>query len=385
MACPGSVRLSVGIPNTSSEFAREGTAAHAVAELALSKNVPPSTYAGTTIEGVEVTEEMADYVAIFVDYCKQLIADTTPFDVRDDYYWIERKFDLSSLNTPAPMFGTADFVVYDTATRELEVVDLKYGQGVVVEVKGNKQLRYYALGAALSLQGIPIESVKITVVQPRAMHPDGIIRSETLDYLDLIAFAGELLEAARATQAPDAALNPGSHCRFCPASGMCPAQRSKALAVAQHEFSVAAPVLPPVPETIPEAEFAEMMSKLPILDDWIKAMRARALSLLEAGETVEGLKLVAKRATRKWSDEEETAQWLRAKGNLDEEIYDRKIKSPAQIEKLVGKKNLPAELVTKISSGYSMVAAHDPREAVQITRGEEFTALPAPCLEGEDA
>src|SRR3546814_18193298 len=34
--CPGSIRASEGMPNTSSVFAREGTAAHALAEPCLS-------------------------------------------------------------------------------------------------------------------------------------------------------------------------------------------------------------------------------------------------------------------------------------------------------------------------------------------------------------
>lgn len=381
MNCPGSVRLSAGIPNTSSEFAQEGTAAHALAELSLRNSCDPDVYVGTTLEGVEVSEDMADFVRIFVEYCRRQVLDAQPFaassPTADGYYWIERKFNLAQLNPPTSMFGTADFVIYDERTRTLEVVDLKYGAGVVVEVKGNPQLRYYALGAALSLQGLPIEQVKITIVQPRVTHPDGIIRSEVLDYLEIVGFAGDLLDAARRTQTPDAPLKAGDHCRWCLARGVCPEQKSQALAVAQAEFGGLEEVMPPIPELIPDDQFAEMMQKLPILDDWIKAMRARALAELESGKEVAGLKLVAKRANRKWKDEEETAQWLRGKGNVDEEIYEMKLKSPAKIEKLVGKKNLPEDLWEKQSSGYTMVAAHDARPAVQVTRGEEFDLLPA--------
>lgn len=384
MNCPGSVRLSAGLPNPSSEHAQEGTAAHALAELALRNNCDPDVYIGTTLEGVEVSEDMADYVRIFVEYCRRQMLDAQPFAANsptaDGFWWVERKFNLAQLNPPTSMFGTADFVIYDERTRTLEVVDLKYGAGVVVQVKGNPQLRYYALGAALSLQGLPIEQVRITIVQPRVSHPDGIIRSETLDYLELIGFAGDLLDAARETQKPDAPLKAGDHCRWCLARGVCPEQKRNALEVAQAEFGGLEEVMPPIPELIPDDQFAEMMQKLPILEDWIKAMRARALSELESGKDVPGLKLVAKRANRKWVDADETAQWLRGKGNLDEEIYERKLKSPSQIEKLVGKKNLPSDLWVKESSGYTMVPAHDAREAVVITRGEEFPLLP----EGSD-
>lgn len=197
-----------------SAYMEEGTAAHALGELCLRKDVSPETYVGTTLEGVEVTEEMAEAVAVYTHYCGA-----------DDKWvegtvWIEHRFNLADLKPPAPMYGTADFVAYDPATRELEVVDLKFGRGVVVEVAGNPQLRYYALGAALSLKGrYPIEYVKSTVVQPRAGHPDGPVRSEVIPILELLDWSADLFAAARATLAPNAPLVAGRQCRFCPASG----------------------------------------------------------------------------------------------------------------------------------------------------------------------
>jgi hypothetical protein len=362
------VRLSKGIPNISSVFAQEGTRAHAVAELALSKGIDPSTFVDLEIEGGVVDEEMADFVRVFTDHCNS---------IPGKEHWVEKRFNLASLHPPAPMFGTADYVVYDESAKTLHVVDLKYGQGVVVEVLNNPQLRYYALGAAISMPlGTDVEKVVITIVQPRAAHSAGPIRSEEIDFLDLIGFAGELMEYARATTVADAPLHAGSHCRFCPASGRCPEQRERAQLVAQSDFS-AVEFVPPAPGIIPDDQFAEMLGKLHILDDWMKAMRAHAQQKLDRGEAVPGFKLVAKRAVRKWSDAEATAEWLLAKGNTKDEIYvPADLKSPAQIEKLIGKKNLPGDHVTKQSSGLSMVADTDPREAVVLTLGHEFSVIP---------
>ena len=44
MACPASVRLSEGIPNTSSIFAAEGTACHELAALCLQQEMDPTTF-----------------------------------------------------------------------------------------------------------------------------------------------------------------------------------------------------------------------------------------------------------------------------------------------------------------------------------------------------
>jgi hypothetical protein len=376
MACPGSVQLSRGRPNPSSIYAQEGTAAHALGELSLRKGVDPATFIGTTLEGVEVTEEMADYVRVYFEHCQTLIAE---IEAVDDM-WVEKQFNLGALNPPGPMFGTADFVALDVARRLLDVVDLKYGQGVVVEVKGNEQLRYYALGAVLSLapgDRALVDRVRITIVQPRAMHPDGVIRSETISLADLLDYSVELMDAAKATQEPDAPLVPGDHCRFCPASGDCPAQARMAQEIAQTEFADMPLSVPPDPAQLPPEILADIMGKLPILEDWSKAVRESVMRRLKAGEDVPGFKLVRTRSNRRWVNESETEQWLKAQGREPDEIATLKLKSPAQIEKLIGKKNLPADLHFKPEGGYAMAPAHDPRPAITLTSGEEFLALPS--------
>ena len=373
MACPGSVRLSRGQPTYETEHSRAGTAAHAVAELCLRKGTDPTMYVGTSVEGVEVDEEMAEAVKVFVDYCRSLLE-----DLQWSSWWIEHRFSLAELNPPAPMFGTADFVHYDKGSRQLEVVDYKNGSGVVVEVKGNKQLRYYALGAALTLgKDLPIETVKITIVQPRAAHPDGVVRSEIISYVDLLAFAGELMDAARATLDPAAPLVAGSHCRFCPASPICPAQRDMVQLTAQATFEAMPLDVPPAPESMPIEVVADILSKLPTLEQWAKDVRQYVQKKLEAGEEVPGFKLVEKRKTRRWVSERDAETFLAGAGWGPADIFKQELKSPAQIEKLVGKKNLPAGLVESTSSGYTLATDADKRPAVTLHPGDAFEALPA--------
>lgn len=383
MACPGSIRLAREVPDAgasnTSVYAQEGTRAHALAELSLRKGVDPEFFVGMQLEGGEITEDMADFVRTYVDYCNGLMTGRGA----GSRFWIEKPFNLGALNPVGPMFGTSDLVVYEPETRSLHVVDLKYGQGVVVEAIGNKQLRYYALGAALSLGSeFPIDTVYMTIVQPRVSHPDGIIRTDTVEFTELVGFANELLDAARETTKPDAPLNPGSHCRFCPASGICPAQRKQALAIAQSDFEVLPDEFaPPAPSTIPKEQFVEMLGKLPVLEHWAEAMRAYAQRMLERGETVPGFKMVEKRATRKWIDEAQARTALVSLGYQPEEIdTEPELKSPAQVEKLLKKKpfaELMSPLVEKRSSGYTMVAETDSRSAVALSAGDDFLALPA--------
>lgn len=375
MACPGSINLSRGLPEPpGTAYALEGTRAHTLAELSLRKDVEPSFFVGMEMDGGVVDEDMAAHVSVFTTHCSSL----------GGFLQVERKFNLAALNPPGPMFGTADAVVYrrDEVNR-LHVIDLKYGQGVVVEVKGNKQLRYYALGALLSLDHdeYPVDEVVITIVQPRVSHPDGMVRSETVTTAELLDFAGELMAAARATTQPDAALVPGSHCRFCPASGICPAQRERVQQSAEMDFSVVPVEAPRAPETLTKEELTTLMPLFPMIEDWMGAVRAHVQSMLERGEEVPGWKLVQKRAVRKWTDEGDVRAALLASGWKTEDIdTEPELRSPAQIEKLLGKKRFAEKLgdshVVKVSSGVTLAAAHDNRPAVVLTRGEEFAVLP---------
>jgi hypothetical protein len=379
--CPGSVQLSRGLPNYETEHARNGTAAHAVGELCLRNGTEPATYVGLTIEGVEITEEMAEAVSVYTDYCRSLMQEPGA------KWWIEQRVTLAKLNPPAPMLGTSDFPIYKPALKELEVVDYKNGSGVLVDARNNPQLKYYAIGSILALgPGYDIETVKVTIVQPNAAHPEGVVRSETMDYHELLAFSGELLNAARATLQPDAPLHPGSHCRFCPASAICPAQREQAQALAQVAFSDMPLDVPPAPEVLPPEVFADILGKLHILEDWAAAMRAHALRELEAGRPVPGFKLVAKNANRRWTSEKAVEEYLTEQGYSSEEISESKLKSPAKIEALLNggkatkrkdRVQLPAELVEKPDIGHTLAPDHDARPALQLHPGDGFAALPS--------
>jgi hypothetical protein len=372
MACPGSVRLSRGRPNLETEYSRTGTTAHNVAAMALTRHVHPDMWLDLEVEGVKVDEAMVEAVGIYVNYCREIIE-----RVGEGNYWIEKKISLEALNPPGKMFGTSDFIGYDSKECLLDVVDYKNGW-TVVEVADNPQLRYYGIGAALTIaEDWPIDKVRLTIVQPNAPHPDGVIRSEMLDYLDLLAFGGELLRAAQKTTDPNAPLVPGPQCRFCPANAVCPAQREHVQALAQVAFEAMPLDVPPAPEALPTEMFVHILEQFPTLEHWMKAFYVERDRRFLAGE-LPGFKAVAKRANRRWVDESRVEKWLwDDKGMRPEEVYTQKLKSPAQIEKLVGKKNLPEEFTKKESTGYIIVKDSDPRSAITLHAGDAFAALPA--------
>lgn len=363
--CPGSVALSRGIPRSDTDYSREGTAAHALAELAHRRLKHPDFWLGEIVEGVEVTEDMADAVRIYLDYLQDLIT-------LDDEVHVEHRVSLERLNPPVPMYGTCDMLVYRRTEKKLWVIDYKHGKGVPVDVTGNKQLRYYALGALLSLDASqPVDEVEAVIVQPRAPHKDGPIRSETFAPGDLLDFASDLLEAVHLSMQPDAPLRAGDHCKFCPASARCPARRDHSMEIAKSEFD--APAMPD-PRLLAPTEVGELLSKVDMVEDWIRALRAHALGEMEAGRAVPGWKLVAKRPMRRWAVPE--ADIVARLGDVKDALYEEpKLRSPAQIEKLVGKKRFPADLVASVSSGVTLAPEHDKRPAAAVSAATEFEAI----------
>jgi hypothetical protein len=317
-----------------------------------------------------VDEEMAVHVQLYLDHVRKVMS------IPGVKYWIEKKFSLASLNPPMPMFGTSDFSAYDPATRTLYVDDLKYGMGLV-EIEGNPQTKYYALGAWLSLPHEDVvEKIVMTIIQPRKDHPDGVVRSITIDAAELSEFAIELLDAARATLDPNAPLHAGDHCKFCPAKARCPELHRLSQEIAATEFDeVVAPVIP-APALIPPEQFADMLGKLHILDDWSAAMKEHAYNELLAGREVPGFKLVERRAERKWEDTAlaDGDVLSRLPEGKRDDAKEIRIKSPAQIEKLVGKKffneNL-AQHTKKVSSGLKLVPEDHPSPPV-LMGGAEF-------------
>jgi len=364
MNCPGSVAAEAGLPDVSSPYALEGTAAHALAERALHKGLDADVWLETEIHGVTVTEEMANAVQVFLDHVRTLV------QYEDDKLLIEHEFDLSELNPPGPMYGTGDAVVWSPRRRTLYVCDYKHGRGVAVDATENSQLGYYALGAVISLKKRP-DVVVMTIVQPRAFHPSGIVRSTEMSFGDLVSFKRDLWKAAEATLAPDAPKVVGDWCRFCKAMATCPAQRAHALTVVEAEFDLEPPPALPAPELLDEGAIQRVLAGAGLVRDWLSSIERHVTGILEAGGSFPGYKLVPKRATRKWADGVTEETLHEALGLKSDDLYVRKLVSPAQAEGKIKelypagvRPPLPEGLVVKESSGYNLAPEQDPRPAV---------------------
>jgi hypothetical protein len=349
--CPGSVRLSKGIESKAGFPAAEGTVAHKLSETPIATGKPTIREPGDLIQqegfDIEVTQEMLDGI--------QLYADTVRNDMEPgDELYVERKVHVPEIHPN--LFGTLDTAVWRERKHHLKVYDFKYGKGVGVEAENNQQGVFYALLFAMS-NNLRVKDVEFIIVQPRFEHPEGPIRRWRFDAVQLLEFQAELEDAVERVMDPEAPLVPGKHCQWCPAGAICPEVKRLATNMAKKEFESTA---------LDTADLADSMRFLPVIERWTKQVREFAYQQAMDGVFIPGFKLVEKRGIRKWVKEETVATELQAFGLDGSDMFSRKLKSPAAIEKLIGKQEMKEmdHLHRKESSGLTLVPEADKRHAI---------------------
>ena len=398
MACPGSVALSEGLSSPPSEAAATGTVAHSLSEkyvLGTLDDVQLTAMVGKTVKAdgydIEVDDEMVEHVVEYRDVLEtdkaKLASYTRPSGTLPVESHVELKVAATSVD--AGLWGTADFVAFRKGHR-LIIRDLKYGYGLV-EVENNAQLLTYAVAVMDSLAGWAFDEVELGIFQPRGRHVDGPDRSWVVKIQAVKDFRDKLKAAVAATRQPNAPLNPGDHCKFCPAKTTCPAL-NKALQESVHtDFQVPAPVeTPSFGQALAEARLMTTAQLAKALE-WREAMAARFEAIaalvqekLEHGET-EGLEawmLVQSRGgNRQWADANAAAATYEAR--FGEDAWEpRKLKSPSKMEKLTGKGKLDASLIFQKEGGKTIARRTDSRKEAAPSAHTDF-AVPAIDVKAE--
>lgn len=378
-ACPASVSAQLGHPNRESKAAREGTAAHWVAEQVLLSRVDPypgdalvpvDFVSGNAPNGVEITWAMVRAVEVYVE---EVVARARGADV----VRIEAK--LSSLEALDPdLGGTSDVIILNKSTRTLYVGDYKNGAGVLVDPEENEQAMTYGLGALLlpefSVSGI--DTVEIFIVQPNASGPP--VKVWRTDPLRLLEWAAELVEIAAATRDPNAKRVAGEHCQFCLDKGECNAHYNFALdAAGLTAIDFYSEVIPKVetPDRLSPADLAKRLHQAEHLKRWIKSVEEHAAQMAADGRPPDGFKLVAGRGSRVFRDQKLAFETVAgALGYQVSDFYESEPKSVAQLENFVGKKDLKnvdwKSLIETKPGRPTLAPASDPRP--EIKKGNVF-------------
>ncbi len=355
--CPPSALVEAGLPDSTSAAAEQGTIAHALAEWKLRRalHLSPSMKPESTWIDSEMEALTDDYLAFVQEHLRE--ARKT---CRDPVALIEQRLDFSHLAPGG--FGTADFVLI--AEPLLQIIDFKYGQGVLVEAEKNPQLALYALGALHAFDALyEIDEVAVTIFQPRRSN----VATWHVSVAELQTWAEEVVRpTAKLASKGEGSFAAGSWCRFCKIAPTCRTRAEKNLELAKLEFTP--------PPQLSDAEIAQVLTKLPELKRWASDVESYALSLaVNQGKTWAGFKLVEGRSIRKYVDETKVVQTAQAAGIND--IFERKLKTITALEKQLGKKRfgeLLGELVIKPPGKPALVPETDKRPALTLSAAEEF-------------
>lgn len=347
LACPASAVAAEAYPNEQTEFTREGTLAHEVAEVVAREKLRPET--GRDGFAPDVTQEMLECAAGYRDYIQEQTKSNSAVVL------LEQRVDFSPWVPDG--FGTCDCIILQDDT--MTVIDYKYGQGVPVSAEGNPQLRLYALGA-LNDYGfaVDVQKVEMHIYQPRINN----VSADTITAADLLEWAEKTVRPiAQKAAKGKGGYCAGPHCRFCPHAGRC-RELTKTCTefVETHDLRVAVPVLAP-------HEVADVLRMLPLISLWAKRVNAQAMDTLLGGGAIPGYKVVeGKQGNRQWLDELKVAEALQAAGYKPEDITETKLLSPAAMDKAIGKKRaaeLLDALIYRTSGVPTIVPETDKRPA----------------------
>jgi hypothetical protein len=331
--CPGSFGLSRCERHKAPTIhAATGTVAHTLIEQAFSiwnaGGRPGDGLAGSEgvtveVDGYDITvdADMTAGVRMMLDYMDFRRRELKVSPLVEQTVFLDSYFPVSE-PPPVRMFGRCD--VQFRAGDFVEIVDYKNGSGVLVNVTDNMQLMYYGAGvlAELTAQGLWPARIRLTVVQPNARTPEKI-RSQDLTTLDVVIWVDEVLvPAVRACEDPNARFVTGSWCRFCPVAHACPALLGAAREAARTQFD----------DSAESDTLAERLALAERVILWAEAMKGFGLLRIKEGLRVPGWAEVPTRPTRKWTD---TAAIESLLAGFD--IWDKKLRSPAQVEKLLKK------------------------------------------------
>lgn len=326
IACPGSIKLCETVPPLPpSKYAEEGTRAHLVAEAYILGQPIPSYADEAMIEGAKmysraISERMLNCDEITHPLC------------------LESRVSIPSLDPGA--FGTCD--AWFVGDRTLYILDYKYGQGLSVSPVENDQLKYYAAGVIETFKLInDIDRISLVIVQPRC---GGV--SEWECGLDTIRwFIKQAKFAINESKNGNPMMEAGDHCRWCAAQAICPVKRKEV----EDLFNVdlqAPSIVKESPQDLTPEDIVRYIDHAETIQSWLKALKYHAQGLIEMGCDVPGYAVEQGMSNRSWKSLTDVE--LHLSNNYGEAIYNRSLKSPAQIEKIKGiDKKLIAELTER--------------------------------------
>lgn len=353
--CTPSARLNEKVADTTSPFAAEGTLAHTVGELQLELALKLITKRKFNSELKKIKEhemfykgmldEVEDYTNYVLESYNEAVSKT-----KDAVVFLEERLDYSAYVPEG--FGTGDCIII--ADGEMEIIDLKFGKGIVVDPIENEQLKLYALGAYERYGFIyGIETITMTVAQIRLDN----ISSWSITSDMLLEWAEGIKPVAQIAFQGKGETNPGPWCTFCKVRQTCRA-RAQANLDAFRRYDTD-------PKLLTIDEVAQILGQADDIAKWAKELKDHAQDEALSGIRYPGWKLVEGRSNRKIEDEDALAERIIGDGYTEDKIYKPKaLEGITNLTKILGKKKfsiLSDGLITKPPGKPTLVPEDDKR------------------------
>lgn len=415
MHCAGSMILEKDIPDSTSEHADLGTAAHFLASESLEQGKNATDFLNRQIyikdgaahwSDLDEQVKLSSYFTVDLEMTEnvQVYLDAVRSQAEGNELLVEQRVEFSNYINSENAFGTSDAVVL--TADEIQIHDLKYGRGVKVSAENNEQLKLYGLGALneFGLVG-DYKQVRMVIHQPRL----GYMSEAVCTIEELEAFAHEAKTSAEYIRCLEVGLgegdmgaiadfegsfNPGEkQCQWCKAKANCEALAKHNLQTVLGDFDDLTQVdlqsdIAQATEQVANHEndkLGQLYAAIPLLEGWIKAIDSAVHQKLHAGESVEGFKLVAGRqGARTWANPEDAEAMLKSMRLKTEEMYDLKLISPTTAEKLkkaevIGPRQWTKveALITRADGKATVAPISDKRPALDVNPQNDFDDLTA--------
>lgn len=354
LACANSLAAELGQPDTSSAAADLGTDKHELLTDCLQFGEDALTYLGRVMgKGHKVDVAFAADVQNVVDNVLARIQNYENLGYRVEMD-LEQDVPIEHITGEKGATGRADVVlrVYTSQYDFVDVIDGKFGYSEV-SADQNPQLKMYAAGVlekfALTDE---FEAVNLVIEQPArskdSLEGVSISTNELMLWVEEIAspaarFALMTRDAALsgAALAPDNFRVTEKGCQWCKAAAVCPARVAHIEEVIGASFETFD--IPPRTDLLSLEELGPKFEHLEVIEDWIKAVRARIEFELLAGKQIPGVKLVAgKKGNRQWASDEEAEAMLKKFRVKSDQMYSFKLLGPKPILEVM--KDRPRQL-----------------------------------------
>lgn len=366
LKCPPSARLEDELPDTTSEFAREGTVAHEVCEILLRKHLGLIAKATATKNLNKLkkdnlfSDEMIDHANDYIDYITEKIKSD------DAAVLVEEQLDFSQYVPEG--FGTGDCIIIQDGT--LTIIDFKYGKGVSVSAEDNPQMMLYALGAVEMFGFIyEFDKVEMCIFQPRINNISEAVKTVE----ELIRWGnGVIVPAAKLAFEGKGQFCAGDHCRFCKLRNKCKYLADYCMETARAEFEDLDGKLDKT--LLGPEDIAMIIGRMKTVQNWLKDVESYAINgILDGSLDVPGYKVVEGRSNRAYKDQDKVAVALMTNGYPESILFEKKLLTITAMEKAVGKKNfntLLADLIEKPKGKPTIVPLSDKRSPYTVA--DEF-------------